>query len=117
MGVSISYNLLTNTLRGMGFELNPYVPCMANCMIEGKQCTIAWYVDDTKILHVNPDVVSMIIDEMEDVFDKMTVTRGKKHTFLYMHVRFSEDKGMITMNSYLTEAIQECGLDVTRAST
>jgi hypothetical protein len=60
--------------------------------IEGKQCTIAWYVDDTKISHVNPNVVSIIIGKIEAVFDRMTVTRGKEHTFLGMHVRFLETK-------------------------
>ena len=38
----------------MGFELNLYDPCVANCEIEGKQFTIGWYVDDTKTSHVNP---------------------------------------------------------------
>jgi hypothetical protein len=58
----------------MGYVLNPYEPCMANCDIQGKQCTIAWYVDDSKISHVDPDVVTMIIEKMDSVFDKMTVT-------------------------------------------
>jgi hypothetical protein len=43
------YSLLVQTLHGLGFELNPYEPCKANCLIEGSQCTIAWYVDDNKI--------------------------------------------------------------------
>jgi hypothetical protein len=82
----------------MGFELNPYKPCMANCMIEGKQCTIAWYVDDNKISHTNPDVVTMIIKQIESVFDKMTVTRGRDHNFLGMQVHFTEDnKAVINM--------------------
>jgi hypothetical protein len=68
------YNLLVRSLRDMGFATNPYKPYMANCLIDGKQCTIAWYVDDTKISHVDPNVVTMIIEKMEAVFDKMTVT-------------------------------------------
>jgi hypothetical protein len=43
------YDLFTSNLKDMGFELNPYDQCIANSMINGKQCTIAWYVDDTKI--------------------------------------------------------------------
>jgi hypothetical protein len=42
------YELFSGTLQGMGFELNPYDSCIANSTIGGKQCTIAWYVDDTK---------------------------------------------------------------------
>jgi hypothetical protein len=46
------YELFAGTLKKMGFELNPYDPCIANKVIEGAQCTIAWYVDDTKISHI-----------------------------------------------------------------
>jgi hypothetical protein len=74
--VILWYKLFLGTLKDMGF-LNPYKPCMANCMIKGKQCTIAWYVDDNKISHVDPEVVTMIIGKIESVFAKMTVTRGR----------------------------------------
>jgi hypothetical protein len=70
------YNLLVHTLQGKGFEQNPYEPCMANCLIKVSQCTIAWYVDDNKISYKKPEVVSMIIQKMESVFNKMRVTRG-----------------------------------------
>ena len=34
------YNLYPNTLKGMGFEINPYDKCIANKIINGNQCTI-----------------------------------------------------------------------------
>ena len=46
------YELYTNTLKDIGFELNPYDLCVANKDINGKQCTIVWHVDDNKISHV-----------------------------------------------------------------
>jgi predicted amino acid-binding ACT domain protein len=98
----------------MIFELNPYEPCMANCMIEGKQCTIVWYVDDSKISHVDPNDVTRVIEQIKVVIGKMTVAREKEHTFLGMHVHFKEDKGIISMKSYLAEAFQESGLDICR---
>ena len=52
------YDLFHNTLKEMGFALNSYDSCIANCTINGRQCTIAWYVDDNKISHVDPDVVT-----------------------------------------------------------
>ena len=78
-------------------------------MIEGKQCTIASYVDDNKISHVDPKVVSMIIDKLEERFGKMTVTRGKEHVFLGMNsIRYTEERtAVISMKSYLEEAIEE----------
>ena len=45
----------------MGFKLNPYDACVANKTINGKQCTIVWYVDDNKISHVDANVVTEII--------------------------------------------------------
>jgi hypothetical protein len=62
---------------------------VANCDIDGKQCTIAWYVDDTKISHVDPEVVTRIIEKIEDRFGKMTVVRGKEHVLFRMKIRYS----------------------------
>ena len=109
------YDLFTNTLTQMGFVLNPYDPCIANAIIKGKQCTIAWYVDDNKISHVDPDVVTMVTEKMEQRFDKMTVTRGKEHVFLGMNIRYTDtNTAVITMKDYLRESIEESGLDIRR---
>ena len=46
------YYLFVSVLKDMGFVLNPYDMCVADKTINGKQCTIAWYVDDNRIFHV-----------------------------------------------------------------
>jgi Reverse transcriptase (RNA-dependent DNA polymerase) len=43
------YKKLVNDLSGIGFEINPYNPCIANRVINGKQHTITWHVDDIKV--------------------------------------------------------------------
>ena len=109
------YELFTEHLKEKGFVLNPYDPCVANCMVDGKQCTLAWYVDDNKVSHVDTDVVTGIIEMIEERFGKMTVTRGKRHTFLGMDIFFPGDGTVqITMADYLKEAIAESGLDIRR---
>jgi hypothetical protein len=40
------YKTYTNVLKGIDFVLNQADPCVANKDIDGKQCTITWYVDD-----------------------------------------------------------------------
>ena len=40
---------LSTTLKSWGFKINPYDWCVANKMVNGKQITIAWHVDDLKI--------------------------------------------------------------------
>jgi hypothetical protein len=71
------YKLFFTTLQGAIFELYPYNMCLANKIIGGKQCTIAWYVDNNKISHCKEKVVTSIIEAIEEQFRKMTVRRGR----------------------------------------
>ena len=64
------WQLLTSTLEKWGFESNPYDACVMNKIINGKQCTILWHVDDLKISHVDPEVVTEMIDLLEKEFGK-----------------------------------------------
>ena len=108
------YELFTSVLVGMGFELNPYDPCIANATIKGKQCTICWYVDDTKISHVNRRVVTNILNRIEDRFDKLTITRGRRHEFLGMNIYYPGDGNVeVLMDRYIREAITDSNLHIT----
>ena len=42
------YETFTELLCNMRFKINPNDPCVANKTVNGKQCTIIWYVDDLK---------------------------------------------------------------------
>ncbi len=108
------YQLFYSRLEDMGFKLNQYNPCVVNKEINGKQCTIVWYVDDTKISHVDPDVVTNVIEQIEERFGNMTVTRGREHVSLGMKNAFKESgtTAEILMRDYLEEAIAESGLDI-----
>ena len=55
------YKRLRSNLENMGFEVNPYDPCVANKMVNGKQMTICWHVDDLKISLMNPDCVTDLL--------------------------------------------------------
>jgi hypothetical protein len=108
------YELFAGTLLEMGFKMNPYDTCVANKTIEGKQCTIVWYVDDTKISHVDNKVVSYVINKIEERFGEMTVTRGKEHLFLGMNIDFHKDgTATIKMKDYIKEAIADFGESIT----
>jgi hypothetical protein len=111
------YELFTGTLQQLGFVLNEYDPYVPNKVINGKQCTIAWYVDDNKISHMEPGVVTGIIRKIEERFRKMTVTRGKTHVFLGMHVNYNADgTASIKMKEYLKEAITDFGEDIVKSA-
>ena len=61
---------LSDTLQEWGFKINPYVWCVANKMINGKQCTIGWHVDDLKISHVDSEVVDDILNNLDERYGK-----------------------------------------------
>ncbi|GAX20129.1 hypothetical protein FisN_17Lu131 [Fistulifera solaris] len=112
------YEMFAGALQDMGFELNPYDTCVANKTINGKQCTIAWYVDDMKVSHVDPNVVTTVIEDIEGRFGKMSVTRGMKHKFLGMDIEFQTNNTVVVqMRDYLQESIDESKLGITQEAT
>ena len=64
------YDTFKQQLEKDGFVLNPYDPCVANKDIKGKQCTILWYVDDSKVSHEDSRVVTSVIESIEKRFGK-----------------------------------------------
>ena len=97
----------------MGFILNPYDFCVANAEIDGSQCTICWYVDDNKISHKDPKVVDNVIRKIEAKFGKMPQTRGDKHDFLGMRIKFDNKKLQISMKKHIKNAIEAFHDDIT----
>ena len=59
------YRKLVSELKQMGFEINPYDPCVANKMVNGTQMTIRWHVDDLMMSHVSRDKIMKIVQEIK----------------------------------------------------
>jgi hypothetical protein len=108
------YELYSETLKNMGFVINPYDMCVANAMIEGSQCTVCWYVDDNKISHKNPKVVDKVIGKLEEKFGPMSKTRGKDHDFLGMSLTFRNKRIGVCMKKHILKACEEFLEDITR---
>ena len=80
------YNFYVKTLKYLGFSINTYDRCVINKMIDGKQCTIAWYVDDNKMLHIYPNVVTDILEGINKHFGDLVIGRGDTHDLLGMTI-------------------------------
>jgi hypothetical protein len=71
--------------------------CLDNKMVNGKQLTIVFHVDDCKLSHVDSKVLDTTIDwlrqDYESVFEdgsgEMKVNRGKKHKYLGMSLDYT----------------------------
>ena len=55
-------------MRGKGFEINPYDPCMSNKIIGGKQMEFCWHVDDLKVSHVDPKEANKFMEFLECIY-------------------------------------------------
>jgi len=114
--VLLFWKLLSTKLQEWGYTINPYDWCIANKMIAGKQCTVAWHVDDLKISHVSLDVVTGVIAQLNEEFGTLTpltVTRGKKHDYLGMTIDYSiPGKVQISMTDYIMTMLNELPLDM-----
>jgi hypothetical protein len=104
------YRKLVADLPSIGFEINPYDPCVANKMINGKQLTICWHVDDLLAGHDDPKVVSRFMRWLSQRYDtkdkKLSVTRGPRHNYLGMSIDFTTN-GTVTfyMIPYISKII------------
>ncbi len=78
------YQKFTKSLQENGYKMNPYDPCVCNKIIDGKQCTICFHVDDCKISHksskVLDETIAWLQRDYESIFEdgsgEMKVHRG-----------------------------------------
>ena len=61
-------------------------------MNDGNKCTIVWYVDDNKMSHVDPNVITAILKEIKKHFVDLVISRGDTHYFLGTNVKNKEGK-------------------------
>ena len=112
---------LTADLRAWGFTPNRYDECVVNKQIEGSQCMVLWNVDDLKISHVNPQVVTDVLELLAGVYGQespLTITRGKHHDYLGMHIDYSnKGKVSITMTQYIEDMLLDIPQSISGMAT
>ena len=97
---------LTGILLDNGYKINPYDWCVTNKIIDGKQCTILWHVDDLKLSHVSDSVIDTKVEIIDKVFATkeapLTVRRGTKNDYLGITLNYSKDRKVsIKMFDYI----------------
>jgi hypothetical protein len=80
------WKLLSGKLVSWGFEIHPYDWRLANKMVNGKQCTILWHVNDVKISHVDATVTTKVIKQIKNEFGK-----GAPLTIIHDHLGMTLD--------------------------
>jgi hypothetical protein len=112
------YRKLIKQLKEMGFEINPYNPCVANKLIDGKQMTVRWLVDDLMISHVNQDKILKFVKCIKDIYgDNLAKNVGMTHNYLGMTFDYAFKREVqINMCKYLSKVIEEFPEEITGVS-
>ena len=89
-----------------GFEMNTYDRFVEDKIMNGKQCTLLWYVEK-KLSHMEAKVVEDLINALKNSFGELVVARGKKHTFWGVNINIRElKKVQIEIKEQFFEAIE-----------
>jgi len=88
------YKKFRSDLESIGYIFNPYDPCVANKMIDGKQHTIRFHGDDLMASHVSKTINDKFLEwlnKMYGHYGEVKSTRGDFHHYLAMHFDFSHE--------------------------
>ena len=66
----------------MGYQRNEYDWFVLNKIIDNKQCTIPWHVDDLKTSNVNPAVVSRVLADIDVEYGKIEKIPSQKEKYI-----------------------------------
>jgi len=101
------YDELTRQLERLGFVKNTADCCVLNRKErDGTQTTIGIHVDDMLVSNAQEANIDRFIMELSQVYDGLSVTRGKEVNYLGMHMNFKHDlRVKLDMNAYIDELI------------
>lgn len=115
------YKKLKNDLEKVGFEFNPYDPCVCNRKVRGSQQTVRFHVDDLMSSHESPKVNDEFLKWLNKMYGQhgpVQATRGKKHDYLGMEFDFSEkNKVTIDIIIYIDSMIEEFDEEIGKEET
>jgi len=91
------YKKFCKSLTSIGFEFNPYDPCITNKIIDSKQMAICIQVDDCKLSHKSRKTMDGMIEWLKKKYEKIfedgsgkrAISHGKIHKYLGMTLDYS----------------------------
>ena len=95
IALNLYYKKFRKDIEEIGLTLNPYDICVTNRMVDGKQHTITWHVDDVKSSHVDPRVNDEFAAWCEETYGDdqighVKVVHGKVHDYLAMTLDYTK---------------------------
>jgi hypothetical protein len=105
------FNNLTAKFKSLGFTANKKDPCIVNKTFNGKQLTVAIYVDDLLCSCEDSTALDWLAEQLTAEYKELVVHRGLVHSYLGQTFDFSEaGKVRVTMAGYVDDILDD--LDV-----
>jgi hypothetical protein len=105
------YKKFRKDIESIGFVVNPYDPCVANRIVNGKQHTVTWHVDDLKSSHVDPKVNNEFLEWLQKKYGQLCevkAKRGDRHDYLAMTLDYSTPGVVkVDMTEYVKSMVEE----------
>ena len=107
------YKKFRKDIESIGFKVNPYDPCVANRIVNGKQHTVTWHVDDLKSSHVDPKVNDEFLEWLKSMYasdeiGEVKAVRGHRHDYLAMVLDYSFPGVLqIDMTNYVKSMVED----------
>ena len=108
-------------MESIGYTFNDYDPCVANKMVNQKQHTLRFHVDDVMTSQVDKEINDEFLkwaNEKYGEIGKVKALRGKVHDYLGMKFDFSEKgKVKVSMNEYTQQMIDDFSVVIGESDT
>jgi hypothetical protein len=111
----IWYQQFKKELETVGFQFNPYDPCIANRKVNGSTHTIKFHVDDLKSSHIDPTVNDQFLkwlNQKYGQYGEVKATRGKIHDYLGMTFIYYENGVTVDMRDYVKTMLTDFPIDL-----
>jgi hypothetical protein len=85
----------------MNFQRNKYDPCVYNKETENGWITVRTHVDDLKISCKNMQEILLVIEQLQKIYDEITVHEGDEHDYLGMVMTHNRENNSVKINMEL----------------
>jgi hypothetical protein len=107
------YKKFRKDIESIGFKVNPYDPCVSNCIVNRKQHTVPWHVNNLKSSHVDSKVNDQFLQWFENMYASNDIghvkaIHGNCHDYLAMIFDFLITGVLqVNMTWYIKSMIKE----------
>jgi hypothetical protein len=93
------YDKLDNSLTmKMNFQRNKYDPCVYNKETENGWITVRTHVGDLKISCKDMQEIFLVIEQLQKIYDEITVHKGDEHDYLGMVMTHNRENNSVKIN-------------------